>query len=297
MTRLLVLCAVAPSRAMRRCTGQSRFLGEAGLGLARQGVEVVCAAPGEAEGYRPVPGAWEQATVEDIDAVYDRSHLRPRRSQRDWQDRRVPVFNPTSFSDLCDDKLAFARFARDRGLPVPRTVPSADPTWHGWERAFAKPRHGSRGQGVRAVVPGEALHGGVVQEGVESVVPGQSIRILMQRDAGGGWISAGMMDRRSADASAVVSLSTGAVAQPVDPGTARALGPLVDSTADTLDNLEDAERIVEVGVDLVVDRDGPWVIEWNARPGRSFDRMGRPDLREAAVSRPFGWMLDLLRRG
>jgi hypothetical protein len=287
VTRLLVLCAVDPAQAMRRCTGQSRFLGEAGLGLARQGVEVVCAAPGEGEGYRPLPGAWEPATVADIDAVYDRSHPRPRRVQRAWQDRRVPVFNPTSFSDLCDDKLAFARFAQGRGLPVPRTVPSSDPAWHRWGRAFAKPRYGGRGRGVRAAVPGETSLDDVVQEGVEPVVPGQAIRVLMQRDADGSWITAGIMDRRSEDGTGVVSLSAGAVARPADPKMARVLHPLVASTVDTLDSLEDAERIVEVGVDVVVDRDGPWVIEWNARPGRSFDRMGRPDLREAAVLRPF----------
>lgn len=295
MIRILVLCAVDPAEAMQRCVGQSRFLGEAGLGLTGQGVEVVCAAPGEAEGYRPVPGAWEPTAVADIDAVYDRSHVRPRRAQRQWEGLGVPVFNPSSFSDLCDDKLTFARFAHERGLPVPRTVAAADPAWRRWERAFAKPRYGDRARGVRPVLPHEALSGGIVQEGHEPVEPGQSIRILMQRDAGGGWIAAGMLDRRAEDAAAVVSLSRGAVARPVDPDVATGLRPLIAATAEILDALPDAPRIVEVGVDVVVDRRGPWVLEWNARPGRSFDRMGRPDLRTAAVNRPFARMLERLR--
>lgn len=295
MTRILVLCAVDPAEAMRRCTGQSRFLGEAGLLLARQGVDLVCAAPGEASGHRPIAGAWESAAVTDVDAVYDRTHTRPRRFQRGWEDRGVPVFNPTSFSDLCDDKLAFARFARDRGLPVPRTVPADDPAWRSWQRAFAKPRHGDRGHGIRPVAPDETLDGGIVQEGVEPTVPGHAIRILLQREADGSWITAGIMDRHAEDGSAVVSLSAGATAKPLEPRSARGLRPLVNATAAILDTLDRANRIIEVGVDVVLRRDGPWVLEWNARPGRSFDRMGRPDLRAAAVLRPFERILTGLR--
>jgi len=294
--RILVLCAVEPDEPLRRCTGQSRFLGEAGLALADRGVDLICGAPGEDEGHRPVPGAWESLVIPAVDAVYDRSHDPLRRSQSRWEDQGVPVFNPPSFSALCDDKLAFAEYATAAGLPVPRTVRADDPAWRTWERAFAKPRYGGRGRGVRPIRSTDTLDGGVVQQGVEAVSSGQALRVLMQREEDGRWISAGMMDRRSPDGSAVVSLSCGATATPADGATTRALAPLVATIADALDGLPDAGRIVEVGVDVILGHDGPRVLEWNARPGRSFDRIGRADLRAAAVTRPFDWIVGSIAR-
>jgi len=49
-------------------------------------------------------------------------------------------------------------------------------------------------------------------------------------------------------------------------------------------------------VDVILGHDGPRVLEWNARPGRSFDRIGRADLRAAAVTRPFDWIVGSIAR-
>ncbi len=294
MIRLLVTCAVDRGEPMRRCTGQSRFLGEAGLALATRGVEIVCAEPGDEIGFRPVPGAWEPADAQDIDAVYDRSHPVDRGPQRAFEERGIPVVNATKFADICDDKLAFAASVGAQGVPVPETVHAVDPTWREWDLAYAKPRRGSQGRGVRVVGPDEPLDGGVVQRGVRPVIPGQSLRVLLQRAPDGRWTVAGIMDRRGGDDADVVSLTHGAAARPAGPDTERALAPLIEATTAVLDARPDAIRVAEVGVDVVVGPDGPVVLEWNARPGRSFDRMGRPDLRAAAVLRPFEWLLGLV---
>ena len=118
-------------------------------------------------------------------------------------------------------------------------------------------------------------------------MPGQALRLLLQRDDAGHWRMAGIMDRRAPPGSVVASLSSGATVRPVDSQVARALEPLSAEMIRVLDGWPDSDRILEVGADVVLGRRGPALIEWNARPGRSFDRMGRSDLRSAAVMRPF----------
>lgn len=291
--KLLVLCAIDDHRPHRRCVGQSRFLGEAGLAMAQRGVDVLCAAPGASEGFRPIHRTWQPAEVTDIDGVYDRSHTE-RSHQRRWEQQGIPVGNPTSFSDLCDDKLRFHDWARSCGLPIPRTVPVTDQRWREWPLSFNKPRTGGRGRGVRLVCPQDSPTAGIVQRAVQPQVRGQSLRILLQRSAAGSWDVAGMMDRRSVDGNPVVSLSQGARALPVDVATQASLAPLITRITEALEALPDAQRLVEAGLDVILADDGPWILECNARPGRSFDRMGHPELRQAAVLRPFetiaGWL-------
>jgi len=291
-TRLLVLCAIDPAEPMRRCVGQSRFLGEAGLEMARRGVDVLCAEPGSTVGHRPVPCAWEEAVVEGIDAVYDRHHGPDRGAQRRWERAGVPVFNPTSFSRLCDDKLAFHRFALRAGLPVPETVLATDPLWRDWDLAVAKPRYGARGAGIRPITPGDSPGDGLVQRRITPDVPGSSIRLLVQRSQDGGWQRTGTMDRRDHAGGLVAGLSRGAEARVVDAAAEAVLARWFPRLADALDSLPDADRIVEVGVDVLLSQDRVWVLEFNARPGRSFDRMGRADLRRQALLRPFEVMSE-----
>ncbi len=294
--RLLVVCAIDPDPGdpLRRCTGQSRFLGEAGLWLARRGVDLICAEPGAATGYRPVPGAWEPATVEAIDAVFDRDHRRDRGAQHAWLARGVPVANPPAFHALCDDKLAFARWARGAGLPVPETVPAGDDAWRSWGAAYAKPRHGRMGAGVHRLAAGEAPRGAVVQRAVEPREAGESIRLLLQRTPGGPWTRAGAFRRVARAGADVVGLATGAEARPLRAEQRPALDGVERDSIRALAAAPDADLIVEVGIDVVLGRDGPAVLEWNARPGRSFERIGRDDLRCRAQRRPFevllGWV-------
>jgi YheC/D like ATP-grasp len=294
--RLLVLCAIDdhPLDPLRRCTGQSRFLGEAGLWLAERGVDLICAAPGADQGFRPVPGAWAPAAVDGIDAVFDRDHGPTRDIQRGWVSRGIPVGNPPAFQELCDDKLAFARWAREAGLPVPETVPADDHRWRDWDGAFHKPRRGRQGVGVRRLAPGEEPGGGVVQRGVTPDHPGESIRLLLQRTPDGDWLRAGAFCRVARDGGEVAGLSEGAEAHPLRQEQILPLAMLEPVLTAALRCAPGAERILEVGVDIVLGPDGPAVLEWNARPGRSFDRIGRDDLRRSAVQRPFQVLLAWL---
>ncbi len=289
---ILVLCAIDPGEPLRRCTGQSAFLGEAGLGLAARGVRLLCAEPGADVGHRPLPGAWGIEAIDGVVAVYDRYRHGGSRDLQAWCERGVPVANPPAFRALCDDKLAFARWANGRGLPVPETVPAADPVWRGWTAAFVKPRRGWGGEGVRP--PGERPpdEGEIVQRAVIPRVPGESIRLLLQRDPDRGWIVAGGLVRLAAGEAGVASLQRGAAAHPLSGARLDGLGPLVDRLVRGLADAPEGDRIVEVGVDLVDTGEGPWILEWNARPGRSFHLAGRPDLRRDALLRPFRMLLS-----
>ncbi len=295
-TRILVLCAIDPHAADRRCTGQSRFLGEASLAMGRRGVDVICAEPGAATGYRAVPGTWEEVAVRDVDAVYDRHHDADRRIQRRWERAAVVVGNPVSLSTLCDDKLAFARWARGHDLPVPETVDARDARWRSWPEAFTKPRRGGRGRGVRLVDPAAPPRQGVVQRAVAPRVPGRAARVLLQRHIDGGWFVAGAMDRRDEGGADVVSLATGARACPLDRADLHDLTPAIAALGAALEGLPGAGRAIEIGVDAILARDGPWIIEINARPGRSFDRIGRRDLRRRALLHPFQVLAALAAR-
>jgi len=294
LTTLLVLCAIDPDAPDRRCVGQSRFLGDAGLAKAARGIDVVCAEPGADRGWRAVPGTWRAADVRDVGAVYARHHDASRHVQRDWEARGVPVVNPTGFSDLCADKLAWYRFARRAGLPVPETVEADDPTWRGWSRPYAKPRRGRGGTGVRRLIRGDTPGPGVVQRAIEPRTRGESIRVLLQRSGARPWFQAGSLRRVAPPGEEVASLARGATAEALTPAESRSLAPLLARLSEALARRAEADRILEVGVDVIWAAERPWLLEINARPGRSFDRAERPDQRRAALLHPFEAMLDLL---
>jgi glutathione synthase/RimK-type ligase-like ATP-grasp enzyme len=289
---LLVLCDIDAAEPLRRCRGQSRFLGEVGLRLGRRGIRMICAEPASPFGYRPVPGGWREEPVEGVVAVLDRHRTPHPAVLAGWIDRGVPVANPPPFRDLCDDKLAFAGWALDQGLPVPETVGGDDPRWRDWDRPYVKPRAGWGGRGVRR-------HGGetvaaeeVVQRAVEPALAGESLRILLQRDGAGGWLSAGAMVRIAPAGRPVASLSRGARVRSLEPREQGALPALLEPIIIAIGRAPGGGAAVEVGVDLILAADGPWILEWNARPGRSFERIGRADLRAAAQIRPFETLLS-----
>ena len=284
---LLVLCALDPDEPLRRCVGQSRFLGEAGLSLAERGVRLLCAVPGAARGVRPVRGGWVEEEVEGVVGVFDR-HVEPApRVLGEWAARDVPVANPPEFRELCDDKLAFAGWAAAMGLPVASTVAGDDPIWRSWPAAFVKPRRGWGGHGVRRAAERPPAADEVVQEAVEPTSPGESLRLLLQREPGQGWVAAGALVRRAPAGEAVASLGRGATAHPVGPALERTLAPLVRQLSDAIPGAPGGHGAVEVGVDLVLGPAGPRILEWNSRPGRSFERIDRRDLRARAQLRPF----------
>jgi glutathione synthase/RimK-type ligase-like ATP-grasp enzyme len=294
VTTLLVLCAIDPEQPDRRCVGQSRFLGEAGLILAQRGIRLICAEPGAASGWQPVPRTWEPVDVTGVRGVYDRHHDPDRDVQRAWAKRGVPVVNAAAFSSLCDDKLAWASFARHEGLPAPRTLPATDDGWRDWPAPYHKPRTGRGGTGVSRLAPGDLPGSGIVQQALEARVAGETIRVLMQRSPTRPWFVAGAMRRVAPPGEPVSSLARGAAATPLSAADAASLTPLLEALGDRLDTRPGATHVVETGIDLVLTRSGPQVLEINARPGRSFDRIGRTDLRSEALMHPFDALLALI---
>lgn len=289
---LVVLCELDPRESLRRCVGQSRFLGEAGLALAERGVRLLCAEPGAGSGVRPVRGGWREEPLEGVIAVYDRHRRDASAAMEDWGRRGIPVANPPRFRELCDDKLAFAAWARRVDLPVARTVDAGDPAWRRWDDPYVKPRRGWGGEGVRRLAGRPPAPGEIVQQAVDPAIPGESIRLLLQRDVGRGWIPAGALVRRDATGHGVASLRRGAAAIPLGRDREAELAPLVGRLIDSIPGAPGGEGAIEVGVDLVIGGEGPRILEWNSRPGRSFERIGRGDLRRQAQLRPFLMLLS-----
>ncbi len=231
--------------------------------------------------------------MEGVVAVFDRHPTLHADVLDGWIEQGVAVANPPSFRSLCDDKLAFARWAREQGLRVPETVTGGDARWRDWDRPFVKPLAGWGGRDVRRH-EGEAVSAGqIVQRAVESARPGESLRILLQRDGVQGWLTAGSMVRVAPPGGAVASLARGARVRPAGPREHTVLPALLEPIIAALGRAPGGGDAVEVGVDLILAADGPWILEWNARPGRSFERIGRADLRAAAQIRP----LETLLRG
>ncbi len=288
---LLVLCAIDPDEPMRRCRGQSRFLGEVGLRLDARGIRMLCAEPADPVGHRPVRGGWIEEPVEGVVAVLDRHRVAHPAELARWGESGAEVANPPGFRALCDDKLAFARWARGRGLPVPATRPGDDPGPLVGSHAFVKPRTGWGGSDVRQHAGGPLGAHEIVQQSVKPVRAGEAIRLLLQRDVAERWIVAGALARLAPSGQPVASLARGARAAPLEVSRLESLAPLVGKLAEALEDAPGGDRAIEVGVDLILAQDRAWILEWNARPGRSFDRVGREDQRAEAQMRPFALLL------
>lgn len=236
-----------------------------------------------AQGDRWVPGRARPA------ALYDRAPMLGQPAAYAAAIRGaagLPIGNPPALRALCQDKLACQQAldaAGVGGLPPVEDDPSAfADRLDDWGAAFLKPRFGARGVGVRRVTRGE----GALPAALPGLRPGQddpallqfavpppagdagwSVRVLCQRAPGGRWLTTPAVLRRS----------------PVDPVVNAARGAILEPAADRLTDadhrfalglaLTAAEVLgadpaaVELGVDLVIDRDGqPWIVEVNGRP-------------------------------
>lgn len=265
-------------------------MGRAALRLAAEGLDVVfggLARGGRLVGHRAVADRWEPAEA-TVRAAYDRYP-----SQTDpagfaallAELGEVVVANPDDAVRLCRDKLATQRVLEAAGVPIPEV--EADPSRFAaalasWGAGFLKPRHGAFGRGVSRVTPGDPLP--AVGEGavpgvadvlfLQRAVPppegwaGVACRVLVQRERGGWWLGPPVARRSRVDA--VVNAARGSEVVPLAemaPDLVDAVAGLAGRVATALAAAAGGPRLVELGVDVVLARDGgAWVVEANSKP-------------------------------
>lgn len=292
--------------------------GRAALRLEAEGIPVVVgceAREGRLRGFRARPGRWEPADL-PVAAALDRF---PQWLRRDEHRALLaglagtPVANPPIIDELCRDKVVCQQALC--GLRWPEV--EADPRRFAdavdrWGVAFHKPRYGALGHGVRRVVPGDELPAlaegapgrldpAFVQRGVPPPAgwAGIAVRALVQRE-GEGFVLEHPVARRSR-MDAVVNAARGAEVEALHdalPGAVDEVTRLAVGVADALARAPGGELLVELGVDLVVDRDGlPWLVEVNGKPrGRLEVLAGRDPSWQAAhvrvSARPLRWLAE-----
>lgn len=294
-------------------------LGRAALRLVGRGVPVLFgdrAVDGVFHGWRPVLGGWVPA-VAPVAAAYDRFPSQGRAAV--WAALQAglgpaPTGNPPSIITLCRDKLAFQSWAATACPAVPMPEVEADPAAFGarladWGVAFAKPRYGSRGMGVRRVEAGDATPSatsaglaGPEPTLLQRAVPpppgwaGACVRVDVQRDAGGTLVVLPPALRRSAT-DPVVNTSRGApvsvAAFTLAPRALLAIESAARAVMAALVARPDGASVVEIGFDFAIGPgDSPWLLEANARPQSLLRGLAAADAgrfagaREAAAERP-----------
>jgi glutathione synthase/RimK-type ligase-like ATP-grasp enzyme len=292
-----------------------RPIARAALALEADGVAIVFGGEtkeGRLIGVRAREDGWVPADLE-IDAAYDRfpSQGRAADFERLRASLTVPLSNPWSFTVLCRDKVLCQRFLEQHGVVMPALVTEpalfADSVDR-WGGGFLKPRFGALGAGVRHVRSGDDLPAmlpglagdepAILQAPVEAPEgwAGVSIRVLVQREASGTWIALESVVRRSRT-DAVVNVARGSeVAAGSDvlaSATQRALSSATALVLAAFDSRDDADDIVEAGLDYALDPAGePHLLEVNGRPQGRLEVLAAADaerfgpMHRAAVERP-----------
>jgi glutathione synthase/RimK-type ligase-like ATP-grasp enzyme len=272
---------------------ERRPLGRAALRLQHEGIEVVFGdrlRAGRMDGLVARPGEWLPVTDVAVVALHDRfpSQTYPERFAHIVKEAgALPIGNPPALVRMCRDKLETQRFLERRGFVLPEV--EADPAHFAarlsaWGQAFLKPRHGGLGRGIRLVRPGDSLpaFGEGVVPGREDVLflqravappkgwAGQSLRVLAQREPHGDWVFPSSVLRCSRE-DPVVNVARGAdvalAEDALSPDAMTELCALCLAVCQALLTLPEAEWVVEVGIDAVVDERGAFhVIELNHRP-------------------------------
>lgn len=242
-------------------------VGRAALLAEAEGIPVVVGdevSGGVMSGLRAVGGAWVRTEAELV-ACYDRfpSQTWPKRFAHSVAELGVPLGNPPALTALCRDKVACQRHLEAAGIAQPPLLEALT------EAAFLKPRHGSFGQGVRRVVPGDVeLPVAGLSSGdwlLQRAVPppdgwaAVSVRLLAQRDLDGWHLAQPVARRDRTDPVANVARTAEVVPHPLD-------APLRSLALEVCAALE-TPHLVELGLDFAIDVDGrPWLIEVNGRP-------------------------------
>ncbi|MEE2828143.1 MAG: YheC/YheD family protein [Myxococcota bacterium] len=313
---LLVLVATtSPATA----PPESRPLGRAALQLESEGIPVLFGdriRAGRASGWRARPGHWEEDKERPFSAVHDRYPSEGRRSE--WESLlpaldTVPLGNPPNLTLLCKDKLRCQRVLEGAGFhlpPVEGDERRFEQRLADWGAAFLKPRYGSRGEGIRLLrrgdpLPPDSIGPQLLQRAVEapSGLAGLALRILVQRQADGGWWLGTVVARRST-VDPVVNAARGAQVVPAeDTLGADCLQEVRDqalAVARLLASRPGGALLLELGLDFVVDPAGlPQLIEVNSCPrGRllslaSSDPRRYQELHRQACERPLRRLLAL----
>lgn len=289
----LVIGVLVPTLAGEPPPPTSTPLGRAAATLREEGVALLFghtwAEDGALQGVFAQGDRWVPAQARPA-ALYDRAPMLGQAAAYAAAIRGAAglrIGNPPALRALCQDKLACQQAldaAGVGGLPPVEDEPAAFAArLEEWGAAFLKPRFGSRGVGVRRVARGEpdplpaALPG--LRPGqddpalLQFAVPppagdaGWSVRVLCQRAPTGRWITTPAVLRRSA-VDPVVNAARGAVLEPAadrlsDPDHRFALGLALTAC----EVLGADPAALELGVDLVIDREGQaWIVEVNGRP-------------------------------
>lgn len=298
MITIVALMELRTGRADR--TPSDSDFGRAARVLEGEDIRVMVAEPAgvrrrgdgfDVSGWSPGTERWNRTGPWPLHAVFNRL---PARHPTRWGPllselsvRGVPVGNPPSVNRLAIDKVESLQRLAAAGFPVPEL--ETDPSQFArrleeWGAAFAKPRFGSFGRGIRRLEPGDGLvfpdrdaFGPVLLQ--RAIAPpvgpwqGLCVRSFLQRPPRGRWRSAGRVARVSR-ADPVANVSRGAVGLPLDDlgmggldTTLERLEQGVASWFETAASTE-AEQVLEVGIDWVLDaRGAPHLIEINGKPG------------------------------
>ena len=275
-------------------------LGRAALSLADDGIQVVFASEleqGVARGQRAVPGRWEPTTTA-VQGAWDRfpSQTFPQHwaALLDGLSDGL-VGNPAELTLLCRDKVACQHTLMAAGVRMPQLEHRPEHFERAlaqWGSAFAKPRHGALGRGVRRVETGEHLPSSVdgavpgstdaliLQRGVPlwGGFGGLSVRALVQRGCEGDWVCCPPV-ARTHPTDPVANVARGATVLAADELFGSVLTARIRELAiQAAEALGDHATALELGVDVVVAEDGtPWVIEVNGVPRGHLAALARVD--------------------
>lgn len=272
---------------------EERPIGRAALCLASEGIDVVFGAhviQRTITGHRAIPGGWEAVSGLPLDAAHDRFPSQVRAST--WSQIAteldgLPMSNPMEFTLLCRDKVQSQHALEAQGIQMPDV--EAEPNRFEaqlakWNSGFLKPRYGALGVGVHRVEPGDTMptmlpgvvphrpDPAILQRAVQSPSgwAGRTVRVLVQRTETGGWWHGVPVLRQSRE-DPVCNAARGAqvVAGPaqLDESTLLHIQQLCDAVCAAFDRMPAAKRMVEAGLDLVLDEQHlPHLIEVNSRP-------------------------------
>lgn len=301
-------------------------LGRAALALEAEGIPVIFGdtlRAGKIQGWRAING-WTSVGWTALRGLYDRFPSQSRES--DYRialeaSAGLPVGNPPEVISLCRDKLALQRHLEEAGVVMPEVEEDSSrflDCLREWGAAFAKPRYGSLGVGVRRVRIGDEVTSetigllGTPEPTLlqRAVTPpagwaGISVRALMQRSPGGGWCALPAVARRS-QADAVVNAHRGAEVAPAEDvlgdETLAEIYALSLAAAEAISKIEGGIYIVELGMDCVVSADGrAHLIEVNGRPRGRLEVLARQwpsrftQEHQRAVERPLRYLAGVCR--
>ena len=308
----------------------TRPVGRAALTLRKRGITVIF---GDTvlrrdhtvvmDGLIAAPGAWRPHRA-PISALHDRFPSQRRAAQYAAAQQALgglPMGNPPSITLLCRDKIACQHALAGSGVMMPPVLSDPDDfesALRTWGTGFLKPRFGALGIGVQRVRPGDplpsALPGAVPGRQdpaiLQRAVPppegwaGRSVRALVQRLPGGGWHQCPPVTRQSRTDFVVNAARGASVAPAQDVLSAQTMQHITAScqaVCQRIASLPDGERVVELGLDLMIDaHDRAVLIEVNSRPRGRLEALASLDSARFSVdhveacARPLAYMASLV---